>query len=261
MIFNLKRTPSPTHQYPSRLIPPKNLTKMVATREPRPVFSNPCKQTGTNHVADEWANSNKPFDCAHQHPHAPIPAPHSLALAKKKETTMSQMTSFVKAVKACAKVRVLVATATVTPRNAQAPTGSGSSTRPGVRRGSCSCGTHSSCHHHKSHTYTSDLTILQSQACNPGIPSLRYPHFPQNLPAMVLTKMESNVHASVLMPAGMGAKKRIARPKPTDAKRGTILAPCLTREERMQESFDRVFLPPFGRQPMGKEATIHSAIK
>jgi len=51
-------------------------------------------------------------------------------LAKKKETTMSQMTSLLKALKHCEKVRVLVATATVAVRNAHAPVGSGASTSP-----------------------------------------------------------------------------------------------------------------------------------
>jgi hypothetical protein len=51
-------------------------------------------------------------------------------LAKKKEMTMSQMTSDVKAEKAAANVSTLVAIAAVRPRKAQAPTGSGSSTRP-----------------------------------------------------------------------------------------------------------------------------------
>ena len=50
--------------------------------------------------------------------------------AKKKETTMSQMTSLLKALKHCEKVSVLVATATVAVRNAHAPVGSGASTRP-----------------------------------------------------------------------------------------------------------------------------------
>ena len=50
--------------------------------------------------------------------------------AKKNDTTMSQMTSLVKAENACPKLSVLVATAVVTARNAQAPVGSGSSTRP-----------------------------------------------------------------------------------------------------------------------------------
>ena len=53
-----------------------------------------------------------------------------LTLAKKKDTTMSQMTSLVKALKAWPKVRVLVATAAVTAQSAHAPTGSGSSTSP-----------------------------------------------------------------------------------------------------------------------------------
>ena len=50
--------------------------------------------------------------------------------AKKKETTMSQMTSFWKAMKACWKLRVLVKMVTVTARNAQAPVGKGSKTSP-----------------------------------------------------------------------------------------------------------------------------------
>ena len=51
-------------------------------------------------------------------------------MAKKKETTMSQMTSLQKAEKHCEKVSVLVATTAVAVRNAHAPVGSGSSTRP-----------------------------------------------------------------------------------------------------------------------------------
>ena len=50
--------------------------------------------------------------------------------AKKKETTISQMTSFWKAVKACWKLRVLVKMVTVIDRNAQAPVGNGSNTSP-----------------------------------------------------------------------------------------------------------------------------------
>mmetsp|Transcript_1237 Transcript_1237/g.4013 ORF Transcript_1237/g.4013 Transcript_1237/m.4013 type:complete len:418 (-) Transcript_1237:1073-2326(-) len=73
---------------------PKNLTKIWATRSPSPVFSKP--------------------------------------LAKKNETTMSQMTSFVNAEKVCVNVSVLVAMATVADRNAQAPTGRGSSTSPAM---------------------------------------------------------------------------------------------------------------------------------
>lgn len=45
---------------------------------------------------------------------------------------MSQMTSLLKALKAAEKLSVLVTTATVTARNAQAPVGNGSSTSPGV---------------------------------------------------------------------------------------------------------------------------------
>ena len=55
-----------------------------------------------------------------------------MTLAKKNETTMSQMTSLQKALKAAAKVRVLVKMATVTAKKAQAPVGSGSSTRPAI---------------------------------------------------------------------------------------------------------------------------------
>ena len=53
---------------------------------------------------------------------------------------MSQMTSLEKAVKACPKLSVLVATAVVTARNAQAPVGSGSSTSPAqgsILQGAC----------------------------------------------------------------------------------------------------------------------------
>ena len=53
-------------------------------------------------------------------------------LAKKKDTTISQITSFVNAVNAAVKVRVLVAIATVADKNAQAPTGSGSRTNPAI---------------------------------------------------------------------------------------------------------------------------------
>jgi uncharacterized membrane protein len=59
--------------------------------------------------------------------------------AKKKETTMSQMTSFVKAEKAAEKASVLVAMAVVTARKAQAPTGSGSSTSPAASKRVCVC--------------------------------------------------------------------------------------------------------------------------
>ena len=55
-------------------------------------------------------------------------------LAKKKEMTMSQMASLVRATMACLKVRVLVTSTVVRPRKAQAPTGRGSRTRPAVMR-------------------------------------------------------------------------------------------------------------------------------
>mmetsp|Transcript_5329 Transcript_5329/g.18831 ORF Transcript_5329/g.18831 Transcript_5329/m.18831 type:complete len:243 (-) Transcript_5329:13-741(-) len=71
---------------------PYSLTNRVATLSPRPVWMNP--------------------------------------LAKKKEITINQMTSFENAPNASAKLRVRVATATVSPANAQAPTGRGPSTRP-----------------------------------------------------------------------------------------------------------------------------------
>lgn len=54
----------------------------------------------------------------------------SRTLAKKKETTMSQMTSLQKAEKHCEKDSVLVATTVVAVRKAHAPVGSGSNTRP-----------------------------------------------------------------------------------------------------------------------------------
>ncbi len=53
-------------------------------------------------------------------------------MAKKKETTMSQMTSLVIAEKAWANVKVLVASVAVTAIKAQAPTGSGSNTSPRI---------------------------------------------------------------------------------------------------------------------------------
>uniref|UniRef100_A0A0A9FIH0 PDCT1 n=1 Tax=Arundo donax TaxID=35708 RepID=A0A0A9FIH0_ARUDO len=52
--------------------------------------------------------------------------------AKKKDMTMSQMTSLVKAEKAAVNGSVCVATAAVSPRKAQAPTGSGPSTSPAM---------------------------------------------------------------------------------------------------------------------------------
>ena len=73
---------------------PQSFTKICATRSPNPVFSKP--------------------------------------LAKKKETTMSQITSLVKAEKAAEKVKVFVAMAVVTARKAQAPTARGSKTNPAM---------------------------------------------------------------------------------------------------------------------------------
>ena len=69
-----------------------------------------------------------------QHPPA-RPLPHPPTRAKKKDTTMSQITSLVNAEKVCAKVSVLVATAVDAARNAHAPTGRGSSTKPGGELG------------------------------------------------------------------------------------------------------------------------------
>jgi hypothetical protein len=71
---------------------PNAFTNIVAMRSPRPVFSNP--------------------------------------LAKKNDTTISQMISLVIAEKACWNDSVLVASVTVTAINAQAPTGRGSRTNP-----------------------------------------------------------------------------------------------------------------------------------
>jgi len=70
-------------------------------------------------------------------------------------------------------VSVFVATAADAARNAQAPTGSGSSTRP----------------------------------------------------VMVDTKMERRVQAWVVMPTGMGTRKRSARPTDIERMRGMGLAP------------------------------------
>lgn len=60
---------------------------------------------------------------------------------KKKEETMSQMTSLVKAEKAAEKVRVLVRTERVRQVKAQPPTGSGVRIRPEmvVRKRARSC--------------------------------------------------------------------------------------------------------------------------
>lgn len=66
---------------------PSNRTKNMATRSPSPVFTNP-------------------FD-------------------RKNETTISQITSFVKAATAAENARVLVTTASVRHANAHAPTGRG----------------------------------------------------------------------------------------------------------------------------------------
>lgn len=52
--------------------------------------------------------------------------------AKKKEMTMSQMTSLVNAPNAAVKGSVRVATVAVRPRNAHAPTGSGPRTSPAM---------------------------------------------------------------------------------------------------------------------------------
>mmetsp|Transcript_26049 Transcript_26049/g.66254 ORF Transcript_26049/g.66254 Transcript_26049/m.66254 type:complete len:277 (+) Transcript_26049:2006-2836(+) len=114
---------------------PMALTNMLAMRSPSPVFSKP--------------------------------------LAKKKDTTMSQMTSLVMALNACAKVSVFVARVTVTAMKAHAPTGRGSSTRP----------------------------------------------------RMVVTKIDSSVHPCVVMPSGMGIRKRIARPTARAWRAGMIFTP------------------------------------
>ena len=53
-----------------------------------------------------------------------------LTAAKKKETTMSQITSFWKAMNACWKLSVFVKIVTVTARKAHAPVGKGSKTSP-----------------------------------------------------------------------------------------------------------------------------------
>mmetsp|Transcript_35697 Transcript_35697/g.43048 ORF Transcript_35697/g.43048 Transcript_35697/m.43048 type:complete len:252 (+) Transcript_35697:1462-2217(+) len=75
-----------------RVFFPKSLTKKRARRSPKPVLTN--------------------------------------ARAKKVATTMSQITSLVRAAKAFPKLRVPVRIVKVTDRNAQAPTGRGLSTKP-----------------------------------------------------------------------------------------------------------------------------------
>jgi len=77
-----------------RLLLPNQLTNITATRLPSPVFSKPS--------------------------------------AKKNEMTINQMTSFVKAAKAAWNERMFVTATKVRQEKAQAPTGSGSRTRPAM---------------------------------------------------------------------------------------------------------------------------------
>lgn len=67
----------------------------------------------------------------HYHQHPPTTST-THTLAKKNETTMSQITSLLNAENAAGNDNVLVATAVVADKNAQAPTGSGESTRPAM---------------------------------------------------------------------------------------------------------------------------------
>lgn len=77
-----------------RVLFPSHLTKYMAIRSPSPVFTNPR--------------------------------------AKKKEMTISQMTSLAKAEKAAGNGSVPVRTEAVRPRKAQAPTGRGLRIRPAM---------------------------------------------------------------------------------------------------------------------------------
>lgn len=58
--------------------------------------------------------------------------PCVITLAKKKDTTMSQITSLLNAENAAENDSVLVATAVVADKKAHAPTGRGDSTRPAM---------------------------------------------------------------------------------------------------------------------------------
>jgi hypothetical protein len=70
----------------------------------------------------------KGYLCAFDEPEIDCQGCHTAA--KKKETTMSQMTSFEKAVNAWVKLSAFVRMVTVTARNAHAPVGRGSKTSP-----------------------------------------------------------------------------------------------------------------------------------
>ncbi len=140
--------------------------------------------------------------------------------AKKNETTMSQMTSLENAVKAWEKVSVFVKIETVTARNAHAPVGRGSNTRP-VMADTCNCkfqqhglGTRRNrCCTTKCHQSKAQDGCMQSQikrCCGP---------------AMVETKMDSKVHPCVVSPLGMGTKKRSANPRPMLRSSGSGLTP------------------------------------
>ena len=159
------------------------------------------------------------------------------------------MTSLVKAEKAWLKVRVLVNTAVVTARNAHAPVGNGSNTRP----------TENSAHPYQQRQQavmqcaldcrnamddteiavfqTSGVFVLQMDVVRDkeswGI----------SLPAMVVTKIESRDHAFSVTPAGTGTRNRSASPIATDAAKGTSLTPCTTAFKASSLRLRHVCLP------------------
>ena len=110
---------------------------------------------------------------------------------------MSQMTSDVNAEKAALNVSTLVAMAAVRPRKAQAPTGSGSSTRPVMV----------------------DRKIASSdQACAAQVWSQRK-RWGVHVPS------PSQQRACIVTPTGQGMRKRMTRPTDTEISAGTSLAP------------------------------------
>ena len=79
-----------------------------------------CIYTDTHMIIYNIVITNKHF-------HPPL-----RTLAKKKDTTINQITSFVNAENAALNDKVFVAIAAVAAKNAQAPTGKGSNTRPAI---------------------------------------------------------------------------------------------------------------------------------
>ena len=171
---------------------------------------------------------------------------------------MSHMTSFVKALNAWLKVRVLVKTAAVTDRKAQAPTGSGSNTSPAQQHtftlviAEILISTTVDCYD----CYFSSAIVMVMYQCltckSTGFSSMQIHSkafnaqalYSQNLgevyllvmlkdnvgrlylPVMVDTKMERSVHACTVIPFGMGTRNLRAAPTAMDRSSGTGLAPC-----------------------------------